>query len=66
MVLRRKEEKRVESEDDQTLGDAYVFVAIERSSKLVLNVAMGKGDQITTNAFVECLRDVIAPGRFQR
>ena len=60
-----KKEKRVRIEDDQNLGDAYTFVAIERTSKLVLNIAMGKRDAVTTNAFIEGLRDSVAPGRFQ-
>jgi len=60
-----KKEKQVQLEDDQSFGDAYVFVAIERNTKLVLNVAMGKRDQRTTNAFVEGVRDAIAPGRFE-
>jgi transposase-like protein/IS1 family transposase len=60
-----KKEKHVRPEDDQNLGDVYTFVAIERNSKLVLNIATGKRDQITTNAFIEGLRDAIAPGRFQ-
>ena len=60
-----KKQKRLRPEDDQNLGDAYVFVAIERNSKLVLNVAIGKRDQRTTNAFIEGVRDAIAPGRFQ-
>jgi len=59
-------EKRVRPEDDPTFGDAYVYVAIERHSKLVLNVTMGKRDQITTNVFIEGLRDAItSTGRFQ-
>jgi IS1 family transposase len=56
-----KKEKRVRPEDDQNLGDCYTFVAIERNTKLVLNVAMGKRDQLTTNSFIEGLRDTIAP-----
>lgn len=60
-----KKEKRVRPEDDQNLGDAYTFVAIERNTKLVLNIAMGKRNQMTTNAFIEGVRDAIAPGRFQ-
>jgi IS1 family transposase len=40
----------------------YTFVAIERNTKLVLNVAMGKRDQLTTNSFIEGLRDAIKPG----
>lgn len=57
-----KKEKRVRPEDDQNLGDCYTFVAIERNTKLVLNIAMGKRDQITTNSFIEGLRDAIKPG----
>jgi len=45
-----KKEKRVRPEDDQNLGDCYTFVAIERHSKLVLNIAMGKRDQATTSS----------------
>jgi IS1 family transposase len=52
-------------EDDQNLGDCYVFVAIERHSKLVLNIAMGKRNQRTTDAFVEGIRHATAHGRFQ-
>jgi transposase-like protein/IS1 family transposase len=56
-----KKEKRVTPEDDQNLGDCYTFVAIERNTKLVLNSAMGKRDQFTTNSFIEGLRDAIKP-----
>jgi transposase-like protein len=51
-----KKQKRVRPEDDQNLGDAYTFVAIERHSKFVLNVALGKRDQATTDVFVEGIR----------
>jgi len=60
-----KKEKRVRPEDDQNLGDCYTFVAIERHSKLVLNIAMGKRDQRTTDSFVEGIRHATARGRFQ-
>src|ERR1700733_4776393 len=40
-----KKEKRVRPTDDQNLGDCYTFVAIERNTKLVLNVAIGKRDK---------------------
>ena len=60
-----KKQKRVRPEDDQNLGDAYTFVAIERHSKLVLNIAMGKRDQHTTNAFVEGIRHATARSSFQ-
>jgi IS1 family transposase/transposase-like protein len=60
-----KKQKRVRPEDDQNLGDCYVFVGIERHSKLVLNIAMGKRDQRTTDSFVEGIRHATANTRFQ-
>jgi IS1 family transposase len=42
-----------------------VFVSIERHSKLVLNIAMGKRDQRTTDVFVEGIRHATAPSHFQ-
>lgn len=57
-----KKQKRVRPDDDQNLGDCYTFVAIERNTKLVLNVAVGKRDQMTTNSFIEGVRDAIKPG----
>ena len=60
-----KKQKRIRPEDDQNLGDAYTFVAIERHTKLVINIAMGKRDQHTTNAFVEGIRHATARTPFQ-
>lgn len=60
-----KKQKRVRPEDDQNLGDAYTFVAIERHSKLVLNIALGKRDQATTDVFVEGIRHATARSQFQ-
>ena len=50
---------------DNSIGDAYCFVAIERYSKLVLNFALGRRDQATTDAFIEGLRGATAIRRFQ-
>jgi IS1 family transposase len=61
----QKKEKRVRSTDDPNFGDCYVFVAIERNTKLVLNIAMGKRDQYTTNSFIEGLRLATSRQRFQ-
>ena len=58
-----KKEKRVRPEDDQNLGDCYTFVAIERHTKLVLNIAMGKRDQATTDIFIEGFRHATAHRR---
>jgi transposase-like protein/IS1 family transposase len=47
------------------IGDAYCFIAIERNTKLVLNFALGRRSQATTDAFIEGLRAATAPQRFQ-
>lgn len=43
------------------LGDAYCFVASERNTKLVLNIALRKRDQGTPNVFIEGLAQAVAP-----
>ena len=53
------------SEDDASLGDAYCFVAIERDTKLVLNFALGKRDQATTDIFIEGLRHATSRQNYQ-
>lgn len=55
-----KKQKAVQPDDDANYGDAYTFVAIERRSKLVLNFALGKRDQRTTDIFIEGLRHATA------
>jgi len=42
--------------NDNSIGDAYCFVGIERHSKLVLNFALGRRDTATTQIFIEGLR----------
>ena len=59
-----KKEKRRVAGDDPTLGDCYTFIAMETHSKLVLNVAIGRRDQGTTDVFIEGLPTATA-GRFQ-
>ena len=60
-----KKQKRVRPEDDQNMGDCYVFVCIERHTKLVLNIAMGKRDQATTDIFVEGIRHATTDSKFR-
>jgi IS1 family transposase len=60
-----KKQKRVRPDDDPSLGDAYTFVAIERHTKLVLNIALGKRNQQTTDIFIEGLRHATAARPFQ-
>jgi IS1 family transposase len=64
-VQKKEAHKRPAEAHDNSIGDAYTFVAIERDSKLVLNFALGRRDTATTQEFIEGLRDAIAPGTFQ-
>src|ERR1700730_7627467 len=43
-----KKQKALEEGDDPNYGDAYCFVAMETTTKLVLNFALGKRNQATT------------------
>lgn len=61
----QKKEKQVTEDDDPNYGDAYCFVAIERNTKLVVNFALGKRNQATTDIFIEGLRHATARGKFQ-
>jgi len=65
--IRKKEGHKTEHESatDNTIGDAYTFVAIERGTKLVLNFALGRRDQATTDLFIEGLRAATSSQRFQ-
>ena len=60
-----KKQKRVRPEDNQLFGDCYVWVGIERHSKLILNIAIGKRDQTTCDVFAEGLRHATARIPFQ-
>jgi IS1 family transposase len=60
-----KKQKRLRPEDDPNKDDAYTLVAIERHSKLVLNIALGKRDQATTDVFIEGLRHATSRDEFQ-
>lgn len=64
-VQKKEAHRRPWKESNQSIGDAYCFVAIERNTKLVLNFALGRRDQATTDAFIEGLRAATAPVQFQ-
>jgi transposase-like protein/IS1 family transposase len=64
-VQKKESHKRPMEAHDNSIGDAYCFVAIERNTKLVLNFALGRRDQATTDAFIEGLRAATSPQRFQ-
>jgi transposase-like protein/IS1 family transposase len=61
----QKKEKMVTADDDPNYGDAYCFVAMETSTKLVLNFALGKRNQATTDIFIEGLRHATSRQHFQ-
>jgi transposase-like protein/IS1 family transposase len=62
----KKEGHKAQSEQrDETIGDAYCFVAIERNTKLVLNFVLGRRNQATTDIFIEGLRHATADKHFQ-
>jgi transposase-like protein/IS1 family transposase len=60
-----KKQKALRPGDDPSFGDAWCFTAIERSSKLIVNFALGKRDQATTDIFIEGLRLATAPRPYQ-
>jgi len=64
-VQKKESHKWPWESDDDSVGDAYCFVAVERNTKLVLNFALGRRTQKTTDAFIEGLRAATAPQRFQ-
>ena len=64
-VYKKEAHKLPMEAHDDSMGDAYCFVAIERNTKLVLNFALGRRSQATTDTFIEGLRAATSPQRFQ-
>ncbi len=65
-VGKKEGHKSAEEAENEGLGDTYCFVAIDRKTKLIINFALGKRNQLTTDVFIEGLRDALKPGhRFQ-
>ena len=64
-VYKKEAHKLPAEANDEGIGDAYCFVAIERRTKLVLNFALGRRSQTTTDAFIEGLRAATSPQQFQ-
>jgi IS1 family transposase len=54
-----KEKYRIAMKRDESLGDSYTFLAIDRDSKLVLCHQIGKRDAGNTRYFMSRLRDAI-------
>ena len=64
-VYKKEAHKLPVEANDESIGDAYCFVAIERYTKLVLNFAVGAARRPPT-LFIEGLRAATSPeSRFQ-
>ena len=61
----KKEGHRQPGDEAFQIGDAYCFVAMERTSKLVLAFHLGKRSRISTEAFIEKLRYATSDDRYQ-
>jgi transposase-like protein/IS1 family transposase len=64
-IQKKEGHKGPEEAHNNSIGDAYCFVAIERNTKLVLNFALGRRDTATTQIFIEGLRQATSHHRFQ-
>src|SRR6202162_3637298 len=64
-IQKKEGHKGPEEAHDETIGDAYCFVAIERSTKLILNFALGRRSKATTEVFIEGLRHATSSQNFQ-
>jgi IS1 family transposase len=64
-VTKKEGHKKASEANDETIGDQYCFVAIERNTKLVLNFALGRRNQQTTDVFIEGLRAATSHQPFQ-
>jgi hypothetical protein len=64
-VYKKEAHKNPWEAHNDSMGHAYCFVAIERHTKLVLNFALGRRTQQTTDVFIEGLRAATAPQHFQ-
>jgi hypothetical protein len=60
-VSKKEAHKTPAEANDESIGDAYCFVAIERNTKLALNFALGRRNQATAGAFIKGLRAATAP-----
>ena len=65
-VSKKEAHKLPAEKENEGIGDAYCYVAIERHHKLVINFTVGRRNQPTTDTFIEGVRHATIPGqRFQ-
>jgi IS1 family transposase/transposase-like protein len=64
--VQKKEGHKLPLEKDNTeIGDAYTFIALERTSKLVVAWHLGRRDGANTEQFIEKVRTATGPGFFE-
>ena len=64
-VLKKERRKTGDDRYRNDIGDQFVFIALERTSKLVLCWGLGRRTNETTWSFITKLRDATAPVHFQ-
>jgi IS1 family transposase len=64
-VFKKEAHKWKHEEDNQGIGDAYCFVAMERSSKLVLTHYLGKRTSESTDRFISRLALATSKVKYQ-
>jgi len=64
-VYKKEAHKWPDEAHDNSIGDCYCFIALERNSKLVLTFHVGKRDRIATEDFIGKLRDATSDQMFQ-
>ena len=64
-VFKKEGHKWMHEMDNQRIGDAYTFIALERDSKLIVAWHLGKRTAPNTNEFIAKLRKTIPETRCQ-
>jgi IS1 family transposase len=64
-IFKKEGHKWDHEKDVAEIGDAYCFVGIERTTKLILAYHLGKRDTPSTDAFIGKLRYATSDDRFQ-
>jgi IS1 family transposase len=64
-VFKKEGHKWEHEKDHQGIGDAYCFIAMERSTKLVLTHYLGKRTAESTDQFISRLALATTPNRYQ-
>ena len=52
-------------QSDETIGDQYVFIGLERTNKLIVTWHVGKRDRINTEDFISKIRSATAATEFE-